>query len=53
MTLNRKLLLLELGEGFEAPGFIRWPFENITFINNKAKLYRIHAKLSKIHMNIL
>lgn len=52
MTLNRKLLLLELGEGFESPGFIRWPFENITFINNKAKLYRIHAKLSNIPENI-
>lgn len=52
MTLNKKLLILELGEGFESPGFIRWPFENITFINNKAKFYRIHAKLPNIPENI-
>ncbi len=51
-TLNHRLLLLELGEGFASPNFMRWPFENITFINNKAKLYRVHAKLPNIADNI-
>ncbi len=45
-TLNHKLLLLELGEGFLNPNLIRWPFENVAYINQKAKLYRVHETLS-------
>ena len=41
-TLNRKLVNLELGEGFKHPSLIRWPFERTTLINNKAYMYRIH-----------
>ena len=47
-TLNRKLVLLELGEGFAHPSLIRWPFERTTFINHKAYLYRIHKSLYQI-----
>ena len=30
-TLNRKLLILELGVGMQYPSVIRWPFEKIAF----------------------
>ena len=35
-TLNKKLMLIELGEGFLIPNLIRWPFEKVTFINQKS-----------------
>lgn len=41
-TLNKKLLIIELGEGFLLPNVMRWPFERIAFLNNKAKLYRVN-----------
>lgn len=47
-TLNKKLLVLELGEGFEQPELFRWPFEKIVYINDKAKLIRVHKSLSQI-----
>lgn len=51
-TLNRRLVIVELGEGFASPNFMRWPFENITFINNKAFFYRINGKLPNVPENI-
>lgn len=47
-TLNRKLVLLELGEGFLHPSLIRWPFEKTTEINYKAHLYRVHKTFYQI-----
>ncbi|MCI8510771.1 MAG: hypothetical protein HFE83_02090 [Lachnospiraceae bacterium] len=47
-TLNRSLLILELGEGFERPGLFRWPFEKAAAVNQKACLYRIHKRLYQI-----
>ena len=47
-TLNRKLVILELGEGFAQPTIIRWPFEKTAVINNKACLYRIHKTFYQI-----
>ena len=44
-TLNSNLLILELGVGLEYPTVIRWPFEKVTFINQKAHLVRVHEKL--------
>ena len=44
-TLNRKLCVLELGVGLKYPQVIRWPFEKIVFINNKAKMFRVHNSL--------
>lgn len=40
-TLNRKLLLLDLGTDFAFPGLIRWPFEKTVFYNQKAFLIRV------------
>lgn len=47
-TLNRKLVILELGEGFKQPTIIRWPFEKTAAINQKAYLYRIHKTFYQI-----
>ena len=47
-TLNRKLLFLELGVGLAYPTVIRWPFEKITLINEKAFLLRVHQNLSQL-----
>lgn len=44
-TLNRKLVVLELGVGLKMPGVIRWPFEKVAFINAKAIMYRVHKSL--------
>lgn len=47
-TLNRKLVILELGEGFKHPSVIRWPFEKTAAINNKACMYRVHKTFYQI-----
>ena len=47
-TINRKIFILELGEGFETPTVIRWPFEKIAYINQKACFARVNAKLPQI-----
>ncbi|WP_124065627.1 hypothetical protein [Clostridium sp. E02] len=41
-TLNKRLLVLELGVGFQTPTVIRWPFEKTVSVHKKAMLYRIH-----------
>ena len=47
-TLNRTLLLLELGEGFENPSVIRWPFERTACLNLKSFLYRVHKRFYQL-----
>lgn len=47
-TLNKKLLILELGVGFQYPTVIRWPFEKTAVLNNKAKMYRISQSFPQI-----
>jgi hypothetical protein len=47
-TLNRKLLILELGVGLNYPSVIRWPFEKVAFFNKKAKMYRVNEKLPQM-----
>lgn len=44
-TLNRKLVILELGVGMRFPTIIRWPFEKVAFFNQKASFYRINERL--------
>lgn len=44
-TVNHKVCLLELGVGMKFPTVIRWPFEKVTYFNNKAVLVRIHSRL--------
>lgn len=52
LTLNKKLVLLELGVGFDVPTVIRWPFEKIAMLNYKAWLYRINQKLPQLPSEI-
>ena len=47
-TLNKKLLILELGVGFGTPTVIRWPFEKTVSLNKKAHMYRIHGKFAQL-----
>ncbi|WP_099469927.1 hypothetical protein [Konateibacter massiliensis] len=47
-TLNKKLCVLELGVNFQFPTVIRWPFEKIAFINNKADFIRVNEKYSQL-----
>lgn len=51
-TLNRKLVMLELGEGFDTPTVIRWPFEKVATVNNKATLIRVNEKVWQISEDI-
>ena len=44
-TINRRLLILELGVSLQFPTVIRWPFEKVAFYNQKAFLYRVTEKL--------
>lgn len=44
-TVNRKVLLLELGAGMKFPTVIRWPFEKIVYFNRKSELIRVNDKL--------
>ncbi|MBS7008247.1 hypothetical protein [Anaerostipes sp.] len=44
-TLNKKLFILELGEGFKVPGLFRWPFEKMAYYNEKAYMVRVSRTL--------
>lgn len=47
-TLNRKLLILELGVGMKFPSVIRWPFEKTAYFNKKAHIYRVNETLYQL-----
>ncbi len=51
-TLNRHLLVLELGVGFANPMVIRFPFEKTVFLNQKSKMYRVHPTLPQVTAEI-
>ena len=40
-VLDKKLVLLELGVGYNTPGIIRFPFEQITYQNVDATLVTV------------
>lgn len=48
MTLNQRLLVLELGEGFKTPTVIRWPFEKTVIFNQKSFMYRVNEKYAQL-----
>ncbi|MGN0424335.1 MAG: hypothetical protein ACI4FY_03380 [Acetatifactor sp.] len=47
-TVNRKLLILELGVGMQFYTIIRFPFEKIAFYNQKCRFFRINEKLYQL-----
>ncbi len=52
LTLNKELLVLELGVGFDMPTLVRWPFEKIAMLNNKAFLYRVNETFPQLPNDI-
>lgn len=44
-TLNKQLLILELGVDMAFANIIRWPFEKVGFYNQKATFIRVNEKL--------
>lgn len=45
---NKKLVLIELGVGFNTPGIIRFPFEQLAYTNDNVTLIRINDKYNDI-----
>ena len=51
-ALNHRLLILELGEGFDMPAVLRWPFEKNVYFNKKAFLCRVNERFYQIPKEI-
>ena len=47
-TLNRKICILELGVGMQFLQIIRFPFEKVAYVNQKAYFYRVHSRLYQL-----
>lgn len=47
-TLNRRIVVLELGVGMQCPSVIRWPFEKIAYFNEKASFWRVNERLYQL-----
>lgn len=41
-TLNKNLVILELGSDFNYASLMRWPFEKVVMLNQKSKLIRVN-----------
>jgi NAD-dependent SIR2 family protein deacetylase len=42
-TLGKKLIVMEIGVGFNTPGVIRWPFERLVNAHNDVSFFRING----------
>ncbi len=51
-TMNKKMIILELGEGFQTPTVMRWPFEKLVFFQEKAILCCVHETLSMVSKEV-
>ena len=51
-TMNKRLLIIELGVGMQYPTVIRFPFEKLTYVNNRARMVRVHDKLFQLTKEI-
>lgn len=51
-TLNRRLCILELGSDMMFAGVLRFRFEKMISLNQKAKLIRIHSRLHQLPAEI-
>lgn len=49
---NKNLLLLELGVGYNTPGIIRFPFEELTYKYDNIKLIRVNLDYADIPLEI-
>ena len=48
MTLNKELLIIEIGFSFANPTVIRFPFEKTCYYNKKAYMVRVNDKYAQI-----
>ncbi len=51
-TKNKKLVLLEIGVGFNTPGIIRFPFKKMTYNNINTTLIRINKEYPQTMLEI-
>ena len=51
-SLSKKIVIIEIAEGFNNPNVIRWPFEKITMINDKARMYRVNSTFYQVPKEI-
>lgn len=51
-TLNKSILVLELGVSMKFPQIIRWPFERIALLNNKSHFVRVNEKLPQLNAEL-
>ena len=51
-TLNKPLYILELGVSMRLPQVVRWPFERVALLNNKAFFLRVNEKLPQINAEL-
>ncbi len=51
-TKNKKVVLLEFGVGFNTPGIIRFPFEQMTLQNEKWNLVRFNKENPNVYLEI-
>lgn len=51
-TLNQKLCVLELGVGFKYPDLIRFPFEKVSYFNQKSRYIRMNEKFPQLSAEI-
>jgi NAD-dependent SIR2 family protein deacetylase len=42
-ALDRKLVVVEIGVGFNTPGVIRWPFERLVYTHKDVSFFRINT----------
>lgn len=47
-TVNKKLVVLELGVDFSYPTVARWPFEKNIYFNRKSHMYRVNEGLAQL-----
>lgn len=47
-TMNRKVCLLELGAGLQFSSVFRFPFEKMSYFNQKAICFRVHKTLYQL-----
>lgn len=51
-NVDKKLLLIELGAGYNTPGIIRYPFEQLTYNLRNTNLIRVNDKYSDVPFEI-
>jgi len=49
---NKNLLIIEIGAGFNTPGVIRWPMEQIVYTHPNAYLIRVNLDYPQIPKEI-